>query len=272
VAASRRSGAQRLVRISDLAKLSGVPTPTIKHYMREGLLPGPEKRTSRNMAYYDARLAERVRVIKELQQSRFLPLKLIADILEPPPSASIRRELDAEQRKQLGALEPAIAAGGRAARSRPPQPANRRRSRAEVLAKLRISGEDLEYLEALGLIEPAARRGGEPIYTGADLDLLEVIDETRAKGLGDLFPMPILEPFVAAVRTLVRVEIELFRRRVLAGAKLPAVPLDQVASEATQLSERLIVAMRAKLMIPELRQVSSGEPDDGAAAADNDEA
>ena len=52
----------RLVKISDLARMSGVPRPTIKQYMREGLLPGPAKRTSRNMAYYDARLAARIRL------------------------------------------------------------------------------------------------------------------------------------------------------------------------------------------------------------------
>lgn len=267
MAASRRPRARpeespRLVRISDLARLSGVPTPTIKHYMREGLLPGPEKRTSRNMAYYDSRLAERVRVIKELQQSRFLPLRLIADILEPPPSAAIRAELDDEQRRQLGALEPAIAAGGQAARNRPPRPASSQATRAEILARLRISGQDLEYLASLGLLTPAAHADGEPVYSGADLDLLEVIDETRAKGLGDLFPMQILEPFVAAVRTLVRVELELFRHRVLAGAQLPNKPLDEIATEATQLSERLIVAMRAKLVIPELRDLSGKRDDD----------
>ena len=83
---ARRRSAEpevQLVKISDLARLSGVPGPTIKHYMREGLLPEPHQRTSRNMAYYDARLADRVKVIKELQQERFLPLKLIADLLEP---------------------------------------------------------------------------------------------------------------------------------------------------------------------------------------------
>ena len=46
-----------LVKMAHLARRSGVPAPTIKHYIREGLLPGPDVRTSRNMAYYDARLA-----------------------------------------------------------------------------------------------------------------------------------------------------------------------------------------------------------------------
>ena len=106
----------QLVKISELARLSGVPSPTIKHYMREGLLPGPARRTSRNMAYYDARLADRVRAIKDLQQTHFFPLKVIADLLEPAPSPNVRRDLDPETRRKLGDLAPSIQAGHELAR------------------------------------------------------------------------------------------------------------------------------------------------------------
>jgi DNA-binding transcriptional MerR regulator len=246
----------RLVKISDLARMSGVPTPTIKHYMREGLLPGPNKRTSRNMAYYDARLAARVKAIKELQQERFLPLKIIVDLLEDAPSAAIRADLDEAQRRQLGelgSLEPAIRAGSHEARRRREPAPGRRLTRAEVLRDLSVSEADLEHLARLGLVQASAFTGGDPVFSGADLDLLEVIDETRRKGLGDVFPLAILEPYTAAIQTLIRVELELFRRRVLAGAALPALPVDEIAREATALGERLIVAMRAKLLVPELQ-------------------
>jgi DNA-binding transcriptional MerR regulator len=234
-----------LIRISALAPRSGVPAPTIKHYMREGLLPEPHKRTSRNMAYYDARLAERVRVIKELQSERFLPLKVIGDVLEPSPSARIRADLDEVQRRQLGALAPAIAAGTQAARKRRGD-AGRKRTRADVLTSLHMSAEDLARLEALGLV------GAGP-YTGPELDLIEVIDETRAKGLGDLFPMDIVAPYADAIRALVRFELDLFRRRALAGAKLPpGMTLEEMTREATALGERLVVAMRAMLVLEEL--------------------
>lgn len=252
-----------LVRISDLARLAGVPAATIKHYMREGLLPRPQARTSRNMAYYDPRLAARVRTIKDLQSRRFLPLKLIAELLEPPPSAALRADAEETLRKHLGALEPAIRAGAvdaRAVRGRTTSPA---RSRAQVLATLDVTAQELDDLAIAGLVEPTAGAAGEPSYGGADLEILEVIDEVRRTGMGDLFPMPILAPYAAAVRTLVRVEIELFRRRVLAGSQLPPRPLDEVARDATRLGERLVVAMRSKLVIPELH-AAAGSP---AAAA-----
>lgn len=248
------------MRISELARLADVPAPTIKHYMREGLLPRSQARTSRNMAYYDPRLAERVRVIKDLQSRRFLPLKLIADLLEPPPSADLRADAEETLRRHLGELEPAIRAGtgdARAVRGRDTVPA---RTRSAVLASLDVTAAELDDLARAGLVESTPVAGGEPLYTGADLDILLVIDEVRRAGMGDLFPMPILEPYAAAVRTLVRVEIELFRRRVLAGSVLPPKSLDEVARDATRLGERLVVAMRSKLVIPELHN-AAGKPE-----------
>ena len=56
-----------LVKISELARLSGVSGPTIKYYIGEGLLPQPALKTSRNMAYYDPRLVKRIKAIKALQ-------------------------------------------------------------------------------------------------------------------------------------------------------------------------------------------------------------
>ena len=73
---------ENLIRLSELARRSGVPTATIKHYVREGLLPGPALRTGRTMAYYDPALVGQVKAIKELQRKRFLPLPVIKEVLD----------------------------------------------------------------------------------------------------------------------------------------------------------------------------------------------
>ena len=65
----------------ELAEAAGVSAGTIKHYLREGLLPEPVK-TSRNMAWYPREFVERVKLIKQLQEERFLPLKVIKEVLE----------------------------------------------------------------------------------------------------------------------------------------------------------------------------------------------
>lgn len=248
----------QLVKISELARLSGVPSPTIKHYMREGLLPGPARRTSRNMAYYDARLADRVRAIKDLQQGHFLPLKLIGEVLQPGLSPELRDDLDDETRARLRGIGPAIEDGIEVSRRRRAGAQTvARRSRSELLESLRLDATELDLLAELGLAIPTTPARGEPYYAGPDLDIISVIHETRERGMGELFPMSILEPYVAAVRALVRMELELFRQRVLSGASLPDLPLPEVTRDATDLGERLICAMRNKLVIPELTKLTA---------------
>ena len=87
-----------LLRMGELAEASGVPAPTIKHYLREGLLPEPVK-TSRNMAYYPPEFVDRIKLIKQLQEERYLPLKAIKEVLD---SQERSRTSAAEVRKRFG--------------------------------------------------------------------------------------------------------------------------------------------------------------------------
>jgi DNA-binding transcriptional MerR regulator len=237
-----------LVKISELARLAGVSTPTIKHYMAEGLLPEPALRTSRNMAYYEPVLAERIKAIKTLQKTHFFPLRVIGDLLEPAPSARLRADIDAETRKRLGLVVPQVEAEVLRADER-------RLTRDEVLEQLQVSDEELEQLQEQGLTSLHAIEGGGQAYCGADLDLLEVIDETRRKGLGDVFPMEILPRYVSFLRQLVQDELELFRQRALDGSLPEGMPLEQVTLEAARLGGRLVLAMRSRMILSELKEL-----------------
>jgi DNA-binding transcriptional MerR regulator len=89
-----------MLKISELAERSGVSAGTIKHYLREGLLDGEDAivRTSRNMAWYAPELVERVKLIKRLQEERFMPLRLIRGVMEGDPermsAAEAQRRFD----------------------------------------------------------------------------------------------------------------------------------------------------------------------------------
>jgi DNA-binding transcriptional MerR regulator len=78
MSAPERNG---MLKMAELAEASGVSAGTIKHYLREGLLPEPVK-TSRNMALYPPEFVERIQLIKDLQERRFMPLKAIKGILD----------------------------------------------------------------------------------------------------------------------------------------------------------------------------------------------
>lgn len=54
-----------IMKVSQLCEVSGVPLPSIKYYLREGLLPAGA-RTSANQAEYDESHVERLRLIRAL--------------------------------------------------------------------------------------------------------------------------------------------------------------------------------------------------------------
>jgi DNA-binding transcriptional MerR regulator len=94
---------RQLLKISELAERSEVSAGTIRHYLREGLLGEGDGivRTSRNMAYYPHQLVERVRLIKRLQEERFMPLRMIKVVLEEDPERALApRKADAPPRRR----------------------------------------------------------------------------------------------------------------------------------------------------------------------------
>src|SRR5216683_64720 len=68
------------MRIAELSRDSGVPVPTIKYYVREGLLP-PGELTSPNQAQYDDSHLRRLKLIRALAEVGRLPVAAIGDLL-----------------------------------------------------------------------------------------------------------------------------------------------------------------------------------------------
>lgn len=70
-----------LLKISEVANAARVSTQTVHYYLREGLLTPPVK-TSPNMAYYNPVVIDEIKLIKELQKERYLPISVIKLIIE----------------------------------------------------------------------------------------------------------------------------------------------------------------------------------------------
>ncbi|MEU5975415.1 MerR family transcriptional regulator [Streptomyces sp. NPDC047315] len=68
------------MRIGELSRCTGVPVPTIKYYLREGLLPAGEL-TSPNQAAYGDEHVRRLRLIRALLDVGGLKIAAIAEIL-----------------------------------------------------------------------------------------------------------------------------------------------------------------------------------------------
>jgi DNA-binding transcriptional MerR regulator len=69
------------LKISYLAQKAGVSVSRIHYYVQQGLI-SPPARTSRNMAYYDPVCLKEIRIIQELQATRYMPLSAIRLLLQ----------------------------------------------------------------------------------------------------------------------------------------------------------------------------------------------
>src|SRR5205807_2656748 len=152
-----------MLKMSELAERSGVSSATIKHYLREGLLgtDADVVRTSRNMAYYPEEFVERVRLIKRLQEERFMPLRVIRELIATDPDLATRL-IELEDR----ILERAIQAGE-----------SGRISRAKVRATYAVPLNVLQRLEELEILTPNGRG-----YDADDVAIIEAISRFRAGG------------------------------------------------------------------------------------------
>ncbi len=70
----------RAMTISELSLLSNIPLSTIKFYIRQSLIPGPEK-TRGTKAYYGSRHLHRLQLIKKIQTEGNMPLAKVKEII-----------------------------------------------------------------------------------------------------------------------------------------------------------------------------------------------
>jgi DNA-binding transcriptional MerR regulator/AcrR family transcriptional regulator len=86
----------RLLKVSQVSRATGVSTSAINYYVRIGLLPPPMK-THKNMAYYDPSYIQMINYVKRLQLQKHLPLDRIKEIMAK--KIRIWEEMDGGQRR-----------------------------------------------------------------------------------------------------------------------------------------------------------------------------
>jgi DNA-binding transcriptional MerR regulator len=217
--------------MGELAEASGVSAATIKHYLREGLLPEPVK-TSRNMAYYPAEFADRIRLIKQLQEERYMPLKVIKELLEEDPER-------AQALVELGdrILERALA-GERG-----------RVTAAQVRHRYAVPQEALDRLAELGVLSPDERG-----YSPTDVRIVEAISRFRAGGYDERIGFTVYDTlrYKRALSGLVKEEVDVLMDR-LAGEMDPERAIELIEAGVEPLRD-LIAAMHAKQLVAELER------------------
>jgi DNA-binding transcriptional MerR regulator len=231
---------EEMLRMGELAKASGVSAATIKHYLREGLLPEPVK-TSRNMAYYPAEFVDRIRTIKQLQEERYMPLRVIKDLLEEDPD---RAKALIELGDRL--LQHALASE------------SERISAAEVRGRYEVPEEVLDRLAELGVLTPDDRG-----YSPSDVRIVEAIGRFRAGGYEERIGFTVYDTirYKQAMAALVKEEVDVLMER-LAGEMDPDEAMALIEAGNQPLND-LLAAMHTKALVAELERRRGSNGSDG---------
>jgi DNA-binding transcriptional MerR regulator len=218
--------------MGELAEASGVSAGTIKHYLREGLLPEPVK-TSRNMAWYPHDFVERIRLIKRLQEERFMPLRVIRDLIASDP----------ERLNALIELEDRILDHAISARE------GKRVSRTEVRRAYDVPQNVLERLEQLEVLTPNGRG-----YDEDDVKIIEAISRFRAGGYDEAIGFTVYDAlrYPEHLKPLVDEEVAVLLER-FAGKVETERAVEILASGMEPLHD-LVGAIHSKLLLAELRR------------------
>jgi DNA-binding transcriptional MerR regulator len=221
-----------LLKMSELAEESGVSAGTIKHYLREGLLPEPV-RTSRNMAYYPPEFVDRIKLIKRLQEDRFMPLKLIRGMLHDDPDRAAAL-VELEDR----IIERALVVQERG-----------RVSKAEVRRLYDVPQNVLDKLEELELLSPTSRG-----YDEDEVAIIAAIGRFRAGGYDEEMGFTVNDAvrYRETLGPLVSEEVRVMLRR-LAG-KVDTERAVEIIAAGQEPMRDLIGAIHSKLLLEELRR------------------
>jgi DNA-binding transcriptional MerR regulator len=184
------------LKISELAKLADVSIPTIKHYLKEGLLPRPFK-TGRTMSYYDPECVKRLRLIRRLQSEKFLPLGVIKGIIESGKPL--------EDELALGEAFIGIP-------SMDSEP--KTLGEDEIISKTGYSQDILAIFEKNGLVFPRDTDQGKE-YDTFDLRIMMLIREREDAGISLSYSIQMMSIYRKYIKMIVREDSRLFLREII---------------------------------------------------------
>lgn len=232
------------MRIGELSRRSGVPVPTIKYYLREGLLPAGEL-TSPNQAHYGPGHERRLRLIRALLDVGGLSLAGIGQVLE------VMDDPEQPVHKVLGiAADEITPAGGEEAG---PDLEEAREEVAELLLRRGWHADERgPAAESLAGVLAALRRAGHSGYIGlldvyadaaepvarADLDYVQrrVAREDLVEGV--VVGTVLGEAMFGALRRLAHIDVSFRRFESPQNLSGPVEPEDPHATGEEEGGER----------------------------------
>jgi DNA-binding transcriptional MerR regulator len=221
-------------KMADLSRLTGMPRQAIHFYIQQGLVP-PGQKTGRNTARYGEVHVERIRVVRELQAERFMPLKAIRAVLDGRDD-----EFTPAQRTLLLEVKQRLA--GSLAKARED---GQRVDADALLAQSGLDRRDLSDMVSTGVVEVQRGPRGERVVSPDDVWAFELLGQVRRAGftrkLG--FDAKLLRIYSDAVASLVEQESHVLAERL---DKLPPDKVAAMLEQAMPLVHQFFARFHAK--------------------------
>jgi DNA-binding transcriptional MerR regulator len=238
---------QCLMKMRDLEQQSGVGRETIRYYIREGLLPEPERR-ARNVAVYGAPHVQRLKTIKRLQEERFLPLDIIRRVLDGDPTALPAASTPFPE------LAPLLAERLGLAAAEPLTPLN------AILDGDPLLEADVAIFASLGIIHPILS-AGERMVSRLDARLLATWRDIRSAGYTPAdFPAASIANYADAMSALAKTEVASFFEAF--QGRLSQSDAAARAQSGVELLNTLIATLRIRAILDEVLKRSPTKPRD----------
>ena len=234
--------------MKELERVTGMGRETIRYYIREGLLPEPE-RPKRNVAIYGKAHVRRLELIKRLQEERYLPLNVIKTIVASDadhPVTGFEAFMGLETR--LGPLLSERSAGS----SNGLAP----RRFTDVVEQAGVSMADARALEEMGLII-VDRRDNEEWLNHRNARLVELIGKWRAAGFTDEagFSIETHRVYAEVADVLAHRSVAQFYNNF--GEKVTTERAVQMAVEGINLVNEMMPLLRIEKIIREVERVNA---------------
>jgi len=232
------SRAGRLLKMRELSQLTGVPPGTIRYYINEELLPKPLK-THRNMAYYDQSYVGRIKLIRELQEKRYLPLSIIRQMLDESESS-----MESQEIKTLLELE------GKLFKNISNLPEFRPQNIEELSERTGVSIEMIKELEDAGIIS----RQPDGLFDEDCVKIVEILMKLREAGYTEEvgFTSDHIKMYKDMIEVLARQEVRTFSKAVT--GRLSFDEMTTMAETGIDLLNTLLGILRKRLILQISRQ------------------
>jgi DNA-binding transcriptional MerR regulator len=238
------------MRMKDLVAATGVPKGTIQYYINEGLIPAPIK-TQTNMAYYSDAHVNAIRLIKELQSKRYLPLSVIKKLIDQEKNG-----LSVEEIQTIAKMD------GKLFTNLQESLTIRKVNARQLSERTGADLSEIKELETLGILHPR-QKGRQKYFDEDDIRVMECWKKLRELGFSkELGFAP--EDFTAYrqfMGTLVEEETKIMLKRTL--GKISVDDMVHMVEEGTPVLNTIIGLIRKRLILETVKKYAAAFSESG---------